>query len=82
MSTDVLDNVESINIAKFIPEYKDEAFHPFFNPFREEVEAFSRVRLPSRTLSRHPIAVLQPLTRSPTPRNPSTSPARSSPSSP
>ena len=46
MSTDILDNVESINIAKFIPEYKGEAFHPFFNPFCEEVEAFSRVSPP------------------------------------
>lgn len=45
MSTDVLDNVESVNIAKFIPEYKNEAFHPFFNPFKHEIEAFSRVRL-------------------------------------
>ena len=43
MSTDVLDNVESINIAKFIPEYKNEAFHPFFEPFRSEIETFSRV---------------------------------------
>lgn len=45
MSTDVLDNVESINIAKFIPEYKDEPFHPFFEPFRAEIETFSRVGL-------------------------------------
>ncbi|KAL2107982.1 hypothetical protein VUR80DRAFT_4423 [Thermomyces stellatus] len=45
MSTDVLDNVESINIAKFIPEYKDEPFHPFFEPFRAEIETFSRKSL-------------------------------------
>lgn len=45
MSTDVLDNVESVNIAKFIPEYTNEAFHPFFNPFKGEIEAFTRVRL-------------------------------------
>lgn len=48
MSTDVLDNVESINIAKFIPEYKNEAFHPFFNPYKDEIEVFSRVCFPSR----------------------------------
>ncbi|MBE3042678.1 hypothetical protein IMZ48_08900 [Candidatus Bathyarchaeota archaeon] len=79
MSTDVLDNVESINIAKFIPEYKDEAFHPFFNPLREEIEAFSRVGVPLKTPFRIPSL---PLTRCPPRRNPSTSPARSSPSSP
>ena len=45
MSTDVLDNVESVNIAKFIPEYANEAFHPFFNPFKDEIEDFSRARL-------------------------------------
>jgi len=43
MSTDVLDNVESFNIAKFIPQYANEAFHPFFEPYRAEIEAFSRV---------------------------------------
>ncbi|KAK1517846.1 2OG-Fe(II)oxygenase superfamily protein [Colletotrichum costaricense] len=40
--TDVLNNVESVNIAKFIPKYKDEPFHPFFEPFRQEIEDFSR----------------------------------------
>jgi gibberellin 2-oxidase len=44
MSTDVLDNVESVNIPKFIPHYENEPFHPFFNPYKAEIEAFSRVR--------------------------------------
>lgn len=49
--TDVLNNVESVNIAKFIPNYKDEPFHPFFEPFRQEIENFSRVRTPSIQIS-------------------------------
>ncbi|TKW58869.1 hypothetical protein CTA1_8648 [Colletotrichum tanaceti] len=40
--TDVLNNVESVNIAKFIPKYRDEPFHPFFELFRAEIEDFSR----------------------------------------
>jgi hypothetical protein len=44
MSTDVLDNVESVNIPKFIPHYESEPFHPFFKPYQAEIEAFSRVR--------------------------------------
>ncbi|KZL86305.1 flavonol synthase [Colletotrichum incanum] len=40
--TDVLNNVESVNIAKFIPSYQNEPFHPFFEPFRKEIEDFSR----------------------------------------
>ncbi|KXH54803.1 2OG-Fe(II)oxygenase superfamily protein [Colletotrichum salicis] len=44
--TDVLNNVESVNIAKFIPNYKDEPFHSFFERFRQEIEDFSRVRIP------------------------------------
>ncbi|TQN65546.1 UPF0676 protein [Colletotrichum shisoi] len=40
--TDVLNNVESVNIAKFIPKYQGEPFHPFFEPFRAEIEDFSR----------------------------------------
>lgn len=43
-STDVLDNVESVNIPKFISHYEKEPFHPFFHPYRAEIEAFSRVR--------------------------------------
>lgn len=42
MSTDVLDNVESVNIPKFIPEYASEPFDPFFAPFKTEIEEFSR----------------------------------------
>ena len=42
MGTDVLDNVESVNIAKFIPRYENEPLHPFFKQFREEIEDFSR----------------------------------------
>ncbi|PKS06147.1 hypothetical protein jhhlp_007464 [Lomentospora prolificans] len=45
MSTDVLDNVESVNVAKFIPEYANEPFHPFFHPYKAEIEAFSRKSL-------------------------------------
>jgi hypothetical protein len=44
MGTDVLDNVESVNIAKFIPEYANEPFHPFFETYRTTIEDFSRVR--------------------------------------
>lgn len=43
MGTDVLDNVESVNIAKFIPQYESEPFHPFFQSYRAEIEAFHRV---------------------------------------
>lgn len=41
--TEVRDNAESVNIPKFIPAYASEPFHPFFEPFRDEIEAFSRV---------------------------------------
>lgn len=44
MGTDVLDNVESVNIAKFIAQYEKEPFHPFFRTYRAEIEAFHRVR--------------------------------------
>ncbi|KAF7557455.1 hypothetical protein G7Z17_g658 [Cylindrodendrum hubeiense] len=44
-STDVLHNVESVNIAKFIPENSKEPFHPFFHSYKEEIEAFSRKAL-------------------------------------
>jgi isopenicillin N synthase-like dioxygenase len=42
MSTNVLDNVESINIPKFIPSNTHEPFHPFLHPFKSEIESFSR----------------------------------------
>ncbi|CRK27009.1 hypothetical protein BN1723_013921 [Verticillium longisporum] len=45
MGTDVLDNVESVNIAKFITQYAKEPFHPFFHPFKAEIESFSRKSL-------------------------------------
>lgn len=41
--TDVKDNVESFNFAKFTPAYKDQPFHPFFEPWRAEMADFSRV---------------------------------------
>ncbi|KAF3346540.1 hypothetical protein VdG2_05200 [Verticillium dahliae VDG2] len=45
MGTDVLDNAESVNIAKFITQYAKEPFHPFFHPFKAEIESFSRKSL-------------------------------------
>ncbi|KAG7102748.1 hypothetical protein HYQ44_016836 [Verticillium longisporum] len=45
MGTDVLDNVGSVNIAKFIAQYAKEPFHPFFHPFKAEIESFSRKSL-------------------------------------
>ncbi|TVY24022.1 UPF0676 protein, partial [Lachnellula hyalina] len=42
MGTEVLDNVESVNIAKFIPELASEPRHEFFNPYLAEIEDFSR----------------------------------------
>lgn len=42
MGTDVLDNVESVNIPKFIAQNANEPFHPYFQPFRPEIEDFSR----------------------------------------
>lgn len=44
MSTEVMDIVESFNVAKFIPQYAREARHPFFDPYQDEIEEFSRVR--------------------------------------
>jgi len=42
--TDVLDNVESINIPKFIPTYDNDprCRQPFLRPFEEEIADFSR----------------------------------------
>lgn len=42
MGTEVLDNVESVNIPKFIPQNGQEPFHPFLGQFRPEIEDFSR----------------------------------------
>jgi hypothetical protein len=51
-STEVLDNVESVNIPKFIPENSHEPFHPFFDSYKDEIEAFSRVCPTSSALER------------------------------
>ena len=42
MGTEVLDNVESVNIPKFIPENVNEPFQPFLQQYRSEIENFSR----------------------------------------
>ncbi|KAJ8116790.1 hypothetical protein OPT61_g1873 [Boeremia exigua] len=42
MGTGVLDNVESVNIPKFIPSNDNEPFHPYLRQFRTEIEDFSR----------------------------------------
>ncbi|KAF1971996.1 2OG-Fe(II) oxygenase superfamily protein [Bimuria novae-zelandiae CBS 107.79] len=42
MGTEVLDNVESVNIPKFIPQNVNEPFHPFLQQYRAEIEDFSR----------------------------------------
>ncbi|KAF2236618.1 2OG-Fe(II) oxygenase superfamily protein [Viridothelium virens] len=38
--TDILDNVESINIPKYIPSLSSEPRHPFLEQFSSELEAF------------------------------------------
>ncbi|PSR97455.1 2OG-Fe(II) oxygenase superfamily protein [Coniella lustricola] len=43
--TDVRDNVESYNHAKFTEHYEREPRHPFFEPYRGEMEVFSRQAL-------------------------------------
>lgn len=45
MGTDVLDNVESVNIPKFISSNEHEPFHPYLRQFRSEIEDFSRCSL-------------------------------------
>lgn len=45
MATDVKDNVELYNFAKFTPAYEREVRHPFFDEYRPEIEAFSRKAL-------------------------------------
>ena len=42
MGTDVLDNVESVNIPKFIPSNQHEPFHPYLRQFDKEIECFTR----------------------------------------
>lgn len=42
MGTDVLDNVESVIIPKFIPSNEHEPFHPYLRQFGREGEDFSR----------------------------------------
>lgn len=42
MGTDVLDNVESVNIPKLIASNEHEPFHPYLRTFRTEIEDFSR----------------------------------------
>ena len=42
--TEVRNNVEQWNHAKFTELYEKEARHPFFGPFQDEIEEFSRVR--------------------------------------
>lgn len=42
MGTDVRNNEEKFNIPKFIPHNAHQPFHEFFEPFRAEIEAFSR----------------------------------------
>jgi hypothetical protein len=43
MGTEVLDNVESVNIPKFIPELANEPRDSFFGPYLAEIEDFSKV---------------------------------------
>jgi isopenicillin N synthase-like dioxygenase len=45
MGTDVKDNVELFNHAKFTPQYEGEPRHPFFKPYTPELEDFSRVSI-------------------------------------
>jgi isopenicillin N synthase-like dioxygenase len=42
MSTPVLDNIESVNIPKFIPSNATEPFHPFLHPLEPEIASFSQ----------------------------------------
>jgi isopenicillin N synthase-like dioxygenase len=42
MGADVLDNVESVNIPKFISSNKHEPFHPYLRQFQTEIEDFSK----------------------------------------
>ncbi|KAF2649417.1 2OG-Fe(II) oxygenase superfamily protein [Lophiostoma macrostomum CBS 122681] len=42
MGTDVKDNVESVNIPKFIPANENEPFHPYLRQYQPTIEDFSR----------------------------------------
>lgn len=42
MGTDIRDNVELYNVAKFTPHNASERRHPWFTPYQDEQEAFSR----------------------------------------
>lgn len=42
MGTDVRDNVELYNVAKFTPHNASERRHPWFTPYQDEQKAFSR----------------------------------------
>lgn len=42
MGTDVRDNVELYNFAKFTPHNASETRHPWFDPYNAEIEKFSR----------------------------------------
>jgi isopenicillin N synthase-like dioxygenase len=42
MGTEILDNVESVNIPKLIPSNSHEPFHPFLRQFQPEIDDFSR----------------------------------------
>lgn len=44
MSMDVFDNVELVNIFKFIFYYENELFYFFFNFYKVEIEVFLWVR--------------------------------------
>ncbi len=55
MSTNITNIEESFNVPKIIPQYENEVRHPFFEPYRPEIEDFSRV---SRTfLVAPPLAI-------------------------
>ncbi|KAK5192929.1 hypothetical protein LTR99_010704 [Exophiala xenobiotica] len=45
MSTDITNIEESFNVPKIIPQYENEVRHPFFEPYRSEIEDFSRKAL-------------------------------------
>ncbi|KAF2677846.1 2OG-Fe(II) oxygenase superfamily protein [Lentithecium fluviatile CBS 122367] len=42
MGTDVLDNVESVNIPKFVPQNEHEPYNPFLRQYQTEIGDFSR----------------------------------------
>ncbi|EFX01571.1 2og-Fe oxygenase family protein [Grosmannia clavigera kw1407] len=42
LGPEVRNNSESVNIPKFTAYYANEPFHSFFEPYRDEIESFSR----------------------------------------